>query len=50
MSAQLLWDTTMATTYIDYVMTSVSLVSLGPASMVVDCPMPTLEDVTNAES
>ena len=40
----------MGTTYIDSMTTSVSLVSLGPASMVVDYPMATQEDVTDAEN
>ena len=40
----------MGITYIDSVTTSLSLISLGPASMVVDYPTATLEDVTNAEN
>ena len=37
-------------TYVDTVTASMSLVSLGPAPMAVDCPMATLEDVTEWES
>ena len=40
----------MGTTYIDSMMTSMSLVSLGPAPMVVDHPMAILVDVTDVEN
>ena len=40
----------MGTTYIDFVTTSMSLISLAPASMVGDHPTATLEDVTNMEN
>ena len=50
MTSTWLWqDTMMGTTYIDSMTTSMSLVSLGPAPMVVDHPMTTLEDVTDVE-
>ena len=39
----------MGITYIDSMMTSMSLVSFGPAPMAVDHPMAALEDVTDVE-
>ena len=40
----------MGTTYINSMTTSMSLVSIKPAPMVVDWPLPTLEEVTDAEN
>ena len=40
----------MGATYIDSVTTSMSLVSLGPASMAGDYPMANLEGVTDTEN
>ena len=40
----------MGTTYIDSVTTSMSLISLGPPTMVGDHPTATLEDVTDREN
>ena len=42
-------DTTFSFTYIDLMMASMSLVSLGPTLMVGDCPGPTLEVVSELE-
>ena len=50
MSTSLWQDATMGTTYIDSVTTSMSPISMGPASMVGDCPMATLKDVTDIEN
>ena len=50
MSMWLQQDTMMGTTYVDTVTASMSLVILGPTTMVVDCPTATLEDVTEWES
>ena len=49
-SAQLWQDAVTGTTYINSVTTSMSLFSLGPASMVGDHPTATLEDVINMEN
>ena len=49
MSTQLQQDAMTGTTYINSMMTSMSLVSLELAPMVVDHPMATLEDVMNVE-
>ena len=49
----LMWlcqDSMMGATYIDMVTASMSLMSLGPTPMVVDCPTATLKDVTEQES
>ena len=40
----------MGATYVDMVTSSMSLVSLEPTPMVVDCPTATLEDVMEQES
>ena len=40
----------MGTTYINCVTTSMSLISLDPASMVGDHPMANLDDVTDMEN
>ena len=48
-SMQLWLDAMMSISYVDSVMTSMSLVSLGPTPMAVDCPMPTLGDTSEPE-
>ena len=48
----LMWlyqDSMMGATYIDMVTASMSLVSLGPTPMALDCPTATLEDVREQE-
>ena len=50
MSMWLCQDSMMGITYVDTMTASMSLVSLGPTPMVVDCPTATLEDVTEQES
>ena len=42
-------DTEMGITYVDLVMTSMSLVNLGPTPMAIDCPMTTVEDISELE-
>ena len=50
MSTWLCQDSMIGATYVDTVTASMSLVSLGPTTMAVDCLTATLEDVTEQES
>ena len=50
MSTWLQQDSMMGATFADMVIVSISLISLGPTPMAVDCPMATPEDVTDQES
>ena len=49
MSTQLQQDARAGSIYIDSATASMSLVSLSPAPMAVDCPRAMLEDVTDVE-
>ena len=42
-------DVAMGATYVDTVMASMSLISLGPTPMAVNCPMTTVEDISELE-